>query len=245
MESSSGVVSHCDYRTGSCALADGKFLIWKSDVAERCEFVVWKVFDGEVLGDNWLESNGRLALSLRTDLVPNCNGQKLYMSAQGIAYEFLTAGDPQSEHPGRDSLRTRRDVNGPAQSDGIATSAYLAARLQGILRIIHKDLKQAFNQAMAMTCRNADTALRILKASVAASPTLAMRQLLRRQSLYGRASGRVIEVWPCYVLPPNDYKFTPLRFVAMNKSTCYSDVPILFKLNGIWQEGYLDKQPRL
>lgn len=93
MESTAGVVSHCNYESGSCQLKDGSFLLWDVNNKVNCEFLPWKTLDGQRYGANRLSDVGILALTHTTDQwTTDCTGKRISMSDQGIPFVFLNGG---------------------------------------------------------------------------------------------------------------------------------------------------------
>ena len=70
------------------------------------------------------------------------------------------------------------------------------------------------------------TALEILKSEVIANPTAAMRILLNEPTIYARAGGDTIEVFPCQELTTSQF-----QFVSMNTS-CTQEIPIKYSIEG-------------
>ncbi len=112
----------------------------------------------------------------------------------------------------------------------------LAAQLTALSLKTHQNIKFAFEQAMMGTCRSMITIVDLLNTYIISSPTLALRAILGRQDVYGRAGRSAVEIFPCQSLNTDQYRFLP-----MNISTgCTSYIPLEWKLNGQAHRSYLD-----
>ncbi len=255
MESTAGPVSHCNYSSGKCQLKDGTFLLWDPDKRARCEFLPWRKLKGERFGDNWLASDGTMALTFHDkQTTTDCEGQNILMSDQGIAFRYslqrtkraslvlLSAAsspnrtkrqNPSNRSP-HWSIEPHSMLPHSLRSGGIVSSAQLASALQAVTFELRKSIRFAFSQAMHVACNSMNMIIEVLKADILANPTLTMRTILKRPNILARAGGHTIEIWPCEAIPDRKY-----RFLSMN-NTCTQELPIGFEIHGQYHQGYLD-----
>ncbi|MEM7283039.1 MAG: hypothetical protein AAF438_15585, partial [Pseudomonadota bacterium] len=245
MEGTVGDVSHCKYYDQGCLLSDGRALIWEVDHREVCEFIMWDQFDGQAYGNAWLERTGRIGLTLQPkskEQDDSCDGRPVRLSAQGVAYRILYVHENTYDLPADLLIQAHHQIqtkNGKPKIPGPVTSDHLAISLQAVLNTVRNDLRQSFQQSLQATCRNMAITYKILRTSVIANPTLSMRQLLNDPYVYGRASGELIEIWPCHQIPFKDY-----TILAMN-DTCTLEFPIQFRIRGHTEFGFLDPTTKI
>ncbi len=234
MESTAGVVSHCDYKTGACALKDGTYLLWEINPAEKCEFLGWKTMTGRLLGTSWIADDSTLALTMTTDeTAESCqkSEKRLQISDQGIAFRLYVVGKNRIKRrvSGR-KARFKKAIEEP----GIVTTDQLAASLQAVSQDFHDTIQFSFAHALASTCNSMQMIVEVIKASILANPEIAIRHLLDQYAIFARAGGNALEVFPCQELPDRSF-----QFLKMNE-TCTREVPIKFQLDGKGHIGYMD-----
>lgn len=99
-------------------------------------------------------------------------------------------------------------------------------------------MRSAFHQAMQATWQIMITT-QILKTSVIANPTLAMRQLLNEPYQYAKGSGQLIELWPCHQLHDDSFHVLPVN------NACTIEIPVEFVLVDKREQGFLDTTTKL
>ena len=111
----------------------------------------------------------------------------------------------------------------------------LALSLQALETTSSRNINFAFKHALVQTCQIMHIITSLIRTSIHAEPTLAMRELLQSPSLIARASSAAVEVWPCLPLDPSQ-----IIFLSNKNSTCTQEIPISFAVHGVRRNGFLD-----
>ncbi len=237
MESTAGVVNHCVYARGTCAMKDGTHLLWEPNKMERSEFLPWQTLPGKQWAKNWLADDGNLALTWTRRLqATNCQGWSIHLSDQGIPFELgpITETQRPSTWTVQRSLKLRHKRRGKYNTTSLVTSDVLASSLQAVSLTVDKQMRFAFAHAMNAVCKSMELVTDTIKATIVGNPTLAIRVILGKANVYARAGGMAVEVWPCQELPKSMYTIR-----AMN-GTCTKEIPVDFSYDEKVHRGYLD-----
>ncbi|MCG8431707.1 MAG: hypothetical protein MJA29_11095, partial [Candidatus Omnitrophica bacterium] len=205
MESTAGEVSNCYYTKGHCSLKDGKFLSWKPNLTEECEYVPWMKVKGIMSGNHWISNDKQLALTMQlVQSSYDCRGEKFIYSEQGIPLRIIYKRrifskqhkSRRRQNPelseNRINPRIKRQVSNNAT--GIVTSEFLAASLQAIEYRYQKQFQFSFAHAFLSACQTVRTLIDTTITLILSNPTLALRQLLRKTNLVALAGRNQVEV---------------------------------------------------
>ncbi|PIO59369.1 integrase core domain protein [Teladorsagia circumcincta] len=196
-----GNLAQCAYETGNCVLQDGSILLWTPNEKETCRFTPVMKMRGRQIGEIWISDSKEFALSWRdsSDRVQDC-GSHLILTDQGYAVALVT--------------RLPRSSSVDA---GIVTSNQLAAQLLAVEGSVGSAVSALFHHALSALCDRTNLLAFALHTSLAASPTLTLRNLLGRADIAATSLGSdLVQIHRCMAIPPHHFELIPFN------GTCYS-----------------------
>ncbi|VDO77870.1 unnamed protein product [Haemonchus placei] len=196
-----GNLAQCTYESGNCVLQDGSVLVWTPSKQESCRFTPIMKMKGRQLGDIWISDSKEFALSWRetSDRVVDC-GARLILSDQGYAVA--------------PAIRRPRSTDIDA---GIVTSNQLAAQLLAVEGSVGSAVSSLFHHALSALCDRTNLLAFALHTSLAANPTLTLRNLLGRNDIAASSLGsNLVQIHRCMAIPANNFKLIPFN------GTCFS-----------------------
>ena len=194
MESPDGIVRHCTYSTGYCALPNKDALIWTPNPQEQCQFLMWRTFNATQMDNTIITEDKELAFSFTKDggeltFTPRegcSNASVLLLSDQGMAVSVRNRLD-----------RKKRSGNGTA---GYVLESELNARLQAFETRLLELSQENFKLTAKAICMAMREAAVSLTTSFKLHPTLTTRHILGNEYLTAKVSGDVLSVYPCVPL---------------------------------------------
>lgn len=223
MESPAGVVTHCDYLSGYCALDNGKLLHWEPKLDASCPYVPWRDLDGTQLNVTWLSDDGNFALTFtKPTITTTCNATELVVSDQGVVVRRAYLPPPKRNQPRR---RGRRSW---------ATTETVAGQIQALEEKLQRALQHNFQHMYSTACSRSRDLYTVVQALMTASPTFAARALLNNTNLIAHSSGDMLQVLPCGVIPHDAYTILPMN------ETCFRALPLLLELKQKTKIAYMD-----
>uniref|UniRef100_A0A8R1HGC3 Uncharacterized protein n=1 Tax=Caenorhabditis japonica TaxID=281687 RepID=A0A8R1HGC3_CAEJA len=192
-ESPAGSMDRCRYSDGFCTTRDGGASAWDPTPSAQCEYVAWKSFKGFMSQDIWLIKDREVALTFNdsSSRTLSC-GVKLIVTDQGYGVNLAE--------------KTKRSTENTANKEwSVDGKAVLDSSVNW------------FARNFLDWCHNLNSLTASTLAAAASNPTLAARQMLRKENVHARfVSKGYLAVQTCSALAPDSY-----RFVAF-KNLCYS-----------------------
>lgn len=198
----------------------------------------------------WISDDELLALTTTNNTIDDC-GRTLWMTDQGIPYtEAMDSSEArqrraaQNHHPNDELMEKFRSAvttttrNSDLQheaTEGGVTSTQLAAWTQALTHRMIEMTNKAFLQTWMDICRDMKTTTALLRATIMAEPTNAVRTLLDDPLLDARAGNGFLEVWRCIPVDSDGIR------VVQQTDRCTKEIPITFRMSDrSAHTGYLD-----
>uniref|UniRef100_A0A8R1E4K5 Uncharacterized protein n=1 Tax=Caenorhabditis japonica TaxID=281687 RepID=A0A8R1E4K5_CAEJA len=210
-ESPAGSMDGCRYSDGFCTTRDGGAFAWDPTPSAQCEYVAWKSFKGFMSQDIWLSKDREVALTFNdsSSRTLSC-GVKLIVTDQGYGVNLAERTKRSTENTANKEWSVDGKVN-------YVTSNQLAAQLLALEKAVLDSSANWFARNFLDWCHNLNSLTASTLAAAASNPTLAARQMLRKENVHARfVSKGYLAVQSCSALAPDSY-----RFVAF-KNLCYS-----------------------
>uniref|UniRef100_A0A8R1HI73 AAA_12 domain-containing protein n=1 Tax=Caenorhabditis japonica TaxID=281687 RepID=A0A8R1HI73_CAEJA len=200
-ESPAGSMDGCRYSDGFYTTRDGGAFAWDPTPSAQCEYVAWKSFKGFMSQDIWLIKDREVALTFNDSSFRTLScGVKLIVTDQGYGVSLAERTKRSTENTANKEWSVDGKVN-------YVTSNQLAAQLLALEKAVLDSSANWFARNFLDWCHNLNSLTASTLAAAASNPTLAARQMLRKENVHARfVSKGYLAVQTCSALAPDSYR---------------------------------------
>ena len=128
--------------------------------------------------------------------------------------------------------QSRRRVRRQIGTSRVSNS-FLAAQLQATIKFTEITVRHTYVHALHSTCNAMNNMLRLTQAAITEHPTIAARRLLNVTTIHARASGQLLQVWPCTTVKD-------VQAIPMPVDVCSARIPVRYTFARKKHVGYMD-----
>uniref|UniRef100_A0A8R1DQU3 CCHC-type domain-containing protein n=1 Tax=Caenorhabditis japonica TaxID=281687 RepID=A0A8R1DQU3_CAEJA len=210
-ESPAGSMAGCRFTSGFCNTREGAAFQWTPNPRQECKYLELKTMKGYMTNNIWLSKEKEFAISFdrnSTKLI-DC-GRKLTISDQGYGVSMAT--------------RNKR-ASTVDELTNFVPSNQLAAQLLAVEEAVLETTAAWFANNFMSWCSSFNAITAATHAATASNPTLAARQLLKKENIFARYIGSdVLSFQVCSPVPQDSFEFVPFT------KTCYSKPALRVRL---------------
>ncbi|CAP21241.2 Protein CBR-DCT-10 [Caenorhabditis briggsae] len=210
-ESPAGSMVGCRFSSGFCNTREGAAFQWTPNPKQECKYLELRTMKGFMTKNIWVSTEKEFAISFdqnNTRLL-DC-GRKLVISDQGYGIAL----------PNRNKRSNSVD-----ELTNFVTSNQLAAQLLAVEEVVLETTAAWFAGNFMSWCSSFNAVAAATRAAVASNPTLAARQMLKKENIFAKYIGNdVLSLQVCSPVPQDSYEFVPFT------KTCYSKPALRVRL---------------